>query len=61
MYFFIKFLYEICIFTCLTFDPFSPKPDRIRVRFAIFPARLDQGFFGQDRLARSLLRPAQNR
>ena len=52
MCFVIKFLYEICIFTCLTFDPFSPKPDRIRIRikFVIFPIRLDQNFLNPNRL-----------
>ena len=61
MHFVIKFLYEICILTCLTFGPFSPKPDRVRVRFVIFLTRLDQGFFGPDYLARSPLGPARNR
>ena len=61
MHFVFKILYEICNLTCLTFGPFSPKLDRVRVRFAIFPARLDQGFFGPDRLARSPLGPARNR
>ena len=53
MHFVIKFLYEICILTCLTFGSFSPKP--VRVRFVIFLACLDQGFFGPDRLARNPL------
>ena len=57
MYFVIKFLYEICILICLTFGPFSPKPDR--VRFVIFPTNLDQDFFGLDRLTRNLLKPTQ--
>ena len=61
MHFVFKILYEICILTCLIFDPFSLKPDRVRVRFAIFSARLDQGFFGPDRLARNPLGPARNR
>ena len=59
MHFVFKILYEICNLTCLTFGPFSPKPDRVRL--AIFPARLDQGFFDPNRLARSPLGPARNR
>ena len=43
MHFVFKILYKICNLICLTFGSFSLKS--VRVRFVIFSARLDHGFF----------------